>query len=266
MWTSVAAVAAALLAPAAEGGALSLANVRSTYGVLGPTRADDKVLPGDSYYVSFDVEGITIADDGRVHYSIGVEASNADGKVIYKQDPRDVEVPASLGGKRISAYSRLDVGLQTPAGAYTLKVTVNDRAAKTSTTLTRKVEVLPKDFGIVRLSMSYDPEGLLHSAVFGAGDSAWLQLGAVGFGKAGDARMPAVAFTLRILDENGKPTQPKPMVAPAVKDLPAGAALVPAQFLLSLNRAGKFTVEVTATDTAGKKATLAVPLTVVEPK
>ena len=44
--------------------------------------------------------------------------------------------------------------------------------------------------------------------------------------------------------------------------MPADAALVPAQFFLSLNRSGKFTVELTAADkVGGKKAQLTFPLT-----
>jgi hypothetical protein len=51
------------------------------------------------------------------------------------------------------------------------------------------------------------------------------------------------------------------------KDVPADAALVPAQFLVSLNRSGKFTVELTAADKVdGNKAQLTFPLNVQDPK
>ena len=43
MWISVVAALAALSAPAAESGSLTLSNVRATYGVLGPARAGDRV-------------------------------------------------------------------------------------------------------------------------------------------------------------------------------------------------------------------------------
>ncbi len=72
---------------------------------------------------------------------------------------------------------------------------------------------------------------------------------------------------MRVLDEAGKPTQAKPVAVQVNKDVPADAVLVPGQFLLSLNRSGQFTVELTATDKAGgKKAQLTFPLTVAEPK
>jgi hypothetical protein len=47
------------------------------------------------------------------------------------------------------------------------------------------------------------------------------------------------------------------------KDVPDNLPMVPMQFMLSLNRPGKFTVELTATDQVAKKTTkLSFPLTV----
>ena len=72
---------------------------------------------------------------------------------------------------------------------------------------------------------------------------------------------------MRVLDESGKPTRAKPYTVQVNKDVPADAVLVPGQFFLSLNRSGKFTVELTATDkVGGKKAQLTFPLTVADPK
>ena len=80
-------------------------------------------------------------------------------------------------------------------------------------------------------------------------------------------KQPDLAFEMRILDESGKPVRAKPYAVEVNKDVPADAALAPAQFLLPLNRAGKFTVELTATDKAGgKKAQVTFPLTVAEAK
>ena len=50
-----------------ENGALT--GVRSTHGVLGPTRADNKFLPGDSVLICFDIEGscsIEVTEDDVV--------------------------------------------------------------------------------------------------------------------------------------------------------------------------------------------------------
>ena len=116
-------------------------------------------------------------------------------------------------------------------------------------------------------NVTNDRDGRLPAAALGVGQAAWLQLGAVGFARPGGDQPPAVSFSLRFLDEAGKPTQAKPIEVPALKGLSPGQTLVPVQFLLSPNRPGKFTAEITATDEVGKKtATLSVPLTVVEAK
>ena len=246
---------------------LTLSHVRDTHGLMGPTRTAEKLLPGGELFICFDLDGVTIDGDGKVHYSIAVEVADAKGKTLFKQEPKDLEAPASLGGDRVPAYAHLDVGLQSPPGEYTVTVTVVDLPSKHSQELKRTVEALPKDFGIVRVKTTSDQEGQIPVAVAGAGEGLWITFGAVGFGRGGDGKQPDLTFEMRVLDEAGKPTQAKPVAVQVNKDVPADAVLVPGQFLLSLNRSGQFTVELTATDKAGgKKAQLTFPLTVAEPK
>jgi hypothetical protein len=267
IWTPVAAaLAAAALAPAQEG-SLTLANVRATYGILGPTRTDTKVMPGDSVFVSFDIEGIKPDADGTIHYAMGTEVSDRTAKVLFKQDPRDQKVPVSLGGERVAAYARVDAGLEQPAGEYTLKVTVTDRAAGKTQSLTKTFEVLPKGFALVRLSVTHDSEGLLPVVAAGHGQGVWLQFGVVGFTKPTPGKGPDVAIEMQVTDADGKPTLAKPVSAVLNQSVPENAALLPVHLPLALNRPGKFTVELTATDKAsGKTAKLSFPLVVVESK
>ena len=132
--------------------------------------------------------------------------------------------------------------------------------------MSRTVEILPKDFGLVRVKTTSDQEAQLPVAVPGAGEGLWVHFATVGFGRGGDAKQPDVTFRLRILDENGKPTR-EPSVVHVNKDVPADSVLLPVQFMLSLNRAGKFTIELTAEDApGGKKAKLSFPLNVRDPK
>jgi hypothetical protein len=58
MWTTFALVAALSTAPGQADG-LKLANVRASYGPFGVARKDDKVLPGDTFFLEFDIEGLT---------------------------------------------------------------------------------------------------------------------------------------------------------------------------------------------------------------
>jgi hypothetical protein len=259
-------LAAALTAGADDVGKLTFSHVRDTHGLMGPARTNDKILPGGELYLCFDMEGATVGDDGKVHYSIGVEVTNAKGKILFKQDPKDLEAPAALGGDRVPAFVHLNVGLESPPGQYTVTATVVDLPSKHSQQLKRTVEVGAKDFGLVRLKTTSDAAGQIPVSVPGVGEGLWLTFGAVGFGR-GDGKQPDLTFESRILDESGKPTRSKPYTVEVNKDVPAGAALVPGRFFLSLNRSGKFMVELTATDkVGGKKAQLTFPLIVQEPK
>src|SRR5579862_9260230 len=64
MLTSVALAAALTLAPAQ--GALTLSGARVTYGELGAARPDLKFLPGDIFFVGFDIDGIKVDESGKV--------------------------------------------------------------------------------------------------------------------------------------------------------------------------------------------------------
>jgi hypothetical protein len=262
MWSTLVCVTALSL-PAGRADGLSLTNVRSTHGALGPTRADDKLLPGDALFVSFDIEGITVDDSGKVQYSIGTEMTDRNGKSLFKQDPRDLEATISLGGNQVPAYTELRLGLDHPPGNYTVKVTVTDRAAGRTQSFTRDFTVLEKDFGLVRLTTTSDQDGLLPVTVAGVGQPLWVNFGAVNFMRGGDNKQPDVAFEIRVLDENGKPTVAKPPSTTVNKDVPEKFLGMPMKFLLSLNRAGTFKVEITAKDQmANKTAKLTFPLTV----
>lgn len=266
MWTTFLLAASLGLTPG-QGGGLTLTNVRSTRGILGPTRTDDALRPGDSLVVSFDIEGVKTGDDGKVLYSMGIKVADASGKTIFAQEPRNYEATNSLGGNQVPAFARVDIGLEQPAGDYTLSVIVKDRAADRSQTLTHKFKVAERDLALVRLQLSTDPDALFPAAVVGAGQSLWVNFGAVGFARDTTTRQPNVRFTLQILDDAGRPTLAKPRVTTVNKDVPAKFLALPMTFPLSLNRAGKFTVELSATDAStGKTAKLAFPLNVLPVK
>ena len=261
-------LAASLSLAPHQGGQLKLTNPHATYGFLGPTRPDDKVLPGDFYFVAFDIEGLDVRDDGTVQYSMGMELLNSKGESQFKKDPQDLESNNSLGGTKMPGVMTAEIGTDTAAGKYTMKVTVTDRRAKKTETLTRDFDVLPKDFGLVRLQLtavSNNPEPVPNVAV--VGQSVLLNCFALNFARDKSTDQPNVAVQITILDEAGKPTLAKPF-SDVSKDVPKNMIAIPISLPLHLNRAGKYTVVVEATDKLGKKdpAKLSIPLTVVEQK
>lgn len=253
-----------LSAVPAQGG-LEIKDVRLTHGVLGPARAAAKVLPGDHLVVAFDVEGVsTDPATGKVLYSTGVEILDGKGTSLFKQPVRDLEAINSLGGGRLPAYSQMDVGLEAPAGTYTMKVTVTDRTSKKSQSFEQKVEVLPKAFGVVRVHLSGDHDGNAPVGLVGAGEHVFVNFQAVNFGRDAASKQPKIELELTVLDESGKPTLSKPFTGKVDSNVASNAVSVPMQFQLSLNRPGKFTVQLKATDqTSGKTATESFPLNVL---
>ncbi len=265
MWTTLALMAALSSAPD-QGPPLNLTHVRATYGSLGPHRKDHSLLPGDQVFVAFDIEGVTADPDGRILYSMATDVLDSTGKVVFRQEPRDLEAINALGGTTLPASAHLDVGLDSPPGAYLVRVTVTDRASKRSGTLTQKFQVTDRAFGLVRLTTTTDPDGRIPTSVFESGASLWVNCGVVGFGRNSQGQ-PQVTVELRILDEKGQPTLPRPFTGEVGKDAPKTLTALPVQFHAGLNRAGRFTVELKATDqTSNKTAILVFPLTVVAPQ
>jgi hypothetical protein len=265
MLTTVALLSVLGLAPGQADG-LTLTGVQLTHGVLGPTRANAQLLPGDSLYVSFTIEGISADAAGKVKYQITTEVSDPNGKVTFKSPGRVLDAINALGGNSLPAYARIDVGLDEILGKHTAAIVVTDMTTMKTTTLKQEFTVLPKAFGAVRLSLTKDAEGLTPAGLLGTGESVWVNTSVVGFARDANTKQPRVSFELRVLGPDGKPTVSQPFTGVVEKNVLSSAVSLPVQFLLPLNRSGKFTVEITAMDkVSGKESRLSFPLVVLAP-
>ena len=266
MWATLA-LAVVLQPLPAQANTLAIKNDRITYGILGPERKDNKLLAGDVFVVSFDIDGLQIKEDGKVQYSMGMELTDAQGKVQFKKEPADLEAVNALGGSRLPAFALSDIGLDTPPGEYTLTVTVTDRSNKATQKLVRKFEVQPKKrFGIVRLVLINGNEQPVPPIAV-PGQKVFVSFALAGFDLT-DKKQPNINVEMRILDESSKPTLPKPFSGDVNNVEEEFKKIVP--FLpmpISVNRTGKFTIELKATDKiSGKSVVEKLPITVVEVK
>jgi hypothetical protein len=247
---------ALLQAPTAGADALALANPRFTYGLLGPARTDAKVRPGDSLLLSFDIQGISTDETGKASYSTLVEVADAKGKALFSQPSRKFQEFLPLGGGTVPAFAHIDLGPDAPAGTYTMKVTVTDAATMKSASAAKEVEVIARGFDVVRLALTGDADGLVPVGAYCVGQPLWVHGAVVGFERGKEAMaQPKVNLTLRVLDEAGKPIVAKPFSGAIEKDVPANTTALPLRFFVPLNKAGTYTVELTATDALKKGAT-----------
>jgi hypothetical protein len=265
MWATLA-LAAAL--SVGQAGDLKLVNDRATYGYLGPLRTDNKLLPGDVYFVTFDIDGLKVSDTGEVVYKMGMSLKNSQGKDQFRQEPIEQRAINSLGGSRVPAFAQATIGSDTSPGEYVLEVTVSDPASKREAVLKRKFQVEDKRFGLVRLNLTDYPNGTAPMPPLAVpGQTMLVNFGIVGFQRDGKTKQPNILAEMRVLDEKGKPTLPKPLTGEANKEVPEKWQGIPLQFVLSLNRAGKFTVQLKATDALTKKTvTQSFDVVVVEQK
>jgi hypothetical protein len=256
MWATLALMTTLNLAPAQEG--LELKNVRATYGILGQERKDNNVLPGDIYFLHFDIEGLQVGKDDIIRYSMGLEFLDKDGKTppgAAKREPVPQETVNTLGGNRVPALANAVVGLDMPPGEYTVKITVTDLANKKTGTLSRKFEVLPKRFGVVRVGFAYET-GQAAPPLGVVGQNLIFQFTAVEIGLDEKNKQPNIAAEITIVDEaTGKPTLTQPLQGQVqeVTDEVRKLRVLPMSCPISLNRPGKFKVQLSVTDKVSRK-------------
>jgi hypothetical protein len=269
MWATLTLMTALGVTPG-QAGELRLTNDRVTYGRIGPTRTDKKFLPGDAYFLSFDIEGLT-KEKGLIRYTMKMEILDGKGKPRFTSRPEEREVFDILGADRVPAFAHTFLGIDAEPGEYTLKLTVtDDQATKKSQTLVRKFEVGERDFGLVGVNLTYPGEvpGALPipaPPVVVLGQPLILSFGITGFERDAKTKQPRVRIEMRALDGDGKPTLAKPITDEIVKNVDAKTTIIDGAFDLYLNRPGKFTVELKATDVLTNKSwTVALPMTVLE--
>jgi hypothetical protein len=264
MMTGMALLAALALSPA-QAGEMKLGNPRITYGELGSNRPDNKLQPGDIFFLSFDIEGIKVNEAGRVKYGMAMEVTDSGGKSIFKQMPVERDDFLPLGGTRLPARAFVSVGVDQPPGMYTCKVTVSDMADKdkaVTKSLEQKFEVMARGFGIVQLYTSSDSEGKIPAPLVGvAGQAMFVHFALVDFERDKNPKsiQPNLTIEMIVYDKDRQPTLAKP----TVKQIPDEAdgkvdekvVGVPMRFLVPLNREGGFLIELKATDNISKKST-----------
>lgn len=270
MWTTLALMSALSWVPA-QAGQLQLKNARVTYGILGQERKDTSYLPGDLVVLAFDVEGLKVADDGTMRYSMSLQLyDHQNKKVVFEKDPQEMTVVNTLGGSRLPSFALTTIGTNTEPGKYTMTVEFKDLAANTSTKLERGFEVKKSAFGIVRPGFVYnklnEEEAGLPTTIAPPlavpGQNLILNFAVVGFRLDPEKNEPNVRVEMKVIDESGKAVLGKPFRGEAKNILEEykQQKAIPFQVPIQINRGGQFKVVVSATDRISGKTTTLPPL------
>jgi hypothetical protein len=265
-------VALSLMTPFA--GAFEIKNPRVTHGPMGATRCDfqrkpqaplEQFLPGDYLFISFDLDGLLFDPaTGKATYQTILKLYNAKNEEIFDKKT-DNTVSPMLGGTRIPGDLHVIMGTKQEPGRYVVRLIVTDKLdnkGKALKYIDFPFELMPPNFGLV---------GVTAPAIGFPGQHYVASFALVNM-KLDAKNNPNVAVVMKVLDEAGTLEMTKPINTFLPKDMPQDGGVnlakenfVPMQFPIYLNRAGRFTVEIEATDlAANRKTKLRYKLTVID--
>jgi hypothetical protein len=231
--------------------AVEFQNIRGTYGPFGAKRPDNKIMPGEVYMLNFDITGLSIdGKTGACKYSLTLEVRDPKGKQIVpdKDKVQEKGVLVGLGGNVVPEVAHVVIGVDQPIGNYEVLVTVKDVATNSSKQFKQVLEVIPKAFGLIHvMAPSVGFVGQDYSADFSVVNMA-----------RDKKSIPKVTIKTRALDASGKPTSIEPIISRIPEDMPSDLQwdrqeLVRLTSRYWLNRPGRFTIEIEATDEIAKK-------------
>jgi hypothetical protein len=234
----------------AQNAPLAITNDRLTIGgEFSPARPNNKYLPGDRFFLAFDIENLRLTDDGKGSFLIGMTVTNSSGRIVYENKPARQDVLLPLGGSKLPGRAFVDTASDMTPGQYKCEVLIRDLATNESKTLQRTFEMLPKAFGLVAMYCSGDDKGDVPAPFSGiAGQALWLHFFAVGFDRRLTTKQPDLEITFRALDSTGKPTLLKPRVEVVDDNIPEKEPRIPISLSLPMNRTGTYSVEIIGKD------------------
>lgn len=250
---------AALALGANSASALELKNIRNCYNppFWGATRPNLKILGGDLIFLTYDIEGLTPNEAGKLQFTSTLELIDSAGKQLFKKDSPSEIIP-QLGSTRVPGELNVEIPPSQAPGKYTIKMTITDKNGKDSKSFSYPFEVLAPQFGVVGVTApAIGLVGTYHTTQF-----ALIHM------KLDEKKQPKVDILMRVLDETGK--QLSKMDSAFPRDLPPDADLSKANFLpwtypIYLNRTGRYTIEITAKDSGSTTpVVISYPIVVID--
>lgn len=244
---------------------LKLVDVRPTYGRLGSARPSARILPGEDLHVTYVVSGISRGADGRSEVSTTAELLDEAGETVAQVPGPPGRIFLALGGSTLPRHMHFSLPIDFAPGKYRMRGVLVDVRTGEEIVAEQPFEVIPMEFGIVRLHLSGDPEG--KTAVGGnltVSQEAHVVGRGVGFARNGD-RIHVIG-NLTIRDAAGKAVAPVPISFEIDQEIDDDLDQLDFRWTIPLNRPGKFSLLIEVRDEiASKNATYEMPLVVSSP-
>jgi hypothetical protein len=209
---------------------LALRDVEACRGRNGPVRERLEYYAHDEIEFRAWIEGHSTDDRGHVDIAWKLELKDPEGRTVVTDGGTRRGDPG-VDGARLPYYVALPLPAEPPPGRYSFAVTVFDRLAEKSASFSRELIVKPTEFAIVAPRFYYDAEGEVSApAAATAGQTIFVQLRCIGFDRS--QKRIAVAMTMQLVDEAGKPVLPKAIEGLVEED---DAATVARAAVLSFN-------------------------------
>ena len=233
---------------------LEIRDVQASHGQLGPERKSNAYVAGDQVYFRYTVAGFRLDDNGRLQGELHVKVTDAKGtKKLERESP--LQQVVALGGDTMPGFASFHLDETFPPGEYELTVEVRDLRLKETASFRRKVVCKPEEFAIVQMRFFQDAAGEVPARVGGSvSQTLFVKFKAVGFDRGHDEI--DIEMEIALLDQAGKPLNPKPIRAALHNEKPDEVKKIDRVTLsgtLTLNRPGSFVLRITVTDKMTKK-------------
>lgn len=246
---------------------LKLVEVRPTYGRLGSTRPNTKVLPGEDLFVEFVVSGFDKGNDGRPEVSLSAELVDAQETVVARVPTARARVQLALGGDAFAGHVHFGLPLDFSPGKFMVRGNLTDIRSGEKAVVEQMFEVTPLDFGLVRLRLAGDAGGVTPiGGNLTVGQEVFVLARGVGFARKAKAIHVVGTLTIRGQpgkDESGKPNAPVPITVAFEKEVDDDQNHLDYRWTINVNRPGKFIAQIEVRDEiSGKHAAYELPLAV----